>query len=200
MELRNLEPPPYEPFFHDSKSENTSKISIDTSRTVRTTSQSLSIFSSRRWYGNGWRFGAINCALSVIVVFFVNFIVTVWGMTRRNSGEEVIFEEECHKVSKLNSGLHLLINLLSTILLSASNYCMQCLSAPTRKETDRAHAKGVWLDIGIPSVRNLRYISKQRVAVWALLGLSSLPLHLVSGLIFFQASFSSQPLLAVATT
>ena len=28
-------------------------------------------------------------------------------------------------------------------------------SFPTRKEIDRAHAKGDWLDIGIPSVRNI---------------------------------------------
>lgn len=79
----------------------------------------------------------------------------------------------------MNSYLHFAINLLSTILLSSSNYCMQCLSAPTRKEVNTAHAKGVWLDIGIPSMRNLRYIDRRRVILWGLLGLSSLPLHLL---------------------
>lgn len=64
---------------------------------------------------------------------------------------------------------------------------MQCLSAPTRKEIDRAHARGVWLDIGIPSVRNLRYISKRRVLIWALLGLSSLPLHLFYNSMVFSS-------------
>ncbi|KAF1994291.1 hypothetical protein P154DRAFT_549157 [Amniculicola lignicola CBS 123094] len=129
-------------------------------------------------FGNGWRFGAINCLISVLIVFLINLIVTIWGTVRRTSSDEVVFEGECNKVSKINSGLHLLINLLSTVLLSASNYTMQCLSAPTRKDIDQAHAKGVWLDVGIPSVRNLRYISKCRMVTWLLLGLSSLPLHL----------------------
>lgn len=56
---------------------------------------------------------------------------------------------------------------------------MQCLSAPTRKEVDKAHAKGKWLDIGVPSVRNLTNIAKPRVGMWLGLGLTSLPLHLM---------------------
>lgn len=56
---------------------------------------------------------------------------------------------------------------------------MQCLSAPTRKEVDEAHAQGKWLDIGVPSVRNLTNIAKPRVAMWLGLGLTSLPLHLM---------------------
>jgi hypothetical protein len=73
----------------------------------------------------------------------------------------------------------LLINALSTILLSASNYTMQCLSAPTRSEVDDAHSTGKWLDIGVPSVRNLGRIARKRVILWWLLGASSLPLHLL---------------------
>lgn len=56
---------------------------------------------------------------------------------------------------------------------------MQCLSAPTRKEVDEAHAKGKWLDIGVPSVRNLTSIPKLRLGMWVGLGLTSLPLHLM---------------------
>lgn len=73
--------------------------------------------------------------------------------------------------------LHLAINVLSTVLLGASNYCMQCLSSPTRGDVDKAHSKGVWLDIGVPSVRNLRRISGRRFALWCLLAVSSIPLH-----------------------
>jgi hypothetical protein len=133
---------------------------------------------NRKIFRRGWRSGAINCAFSATIVFLFNLTVTAWG-TARKEGDEVIFADDCHKVNKLNTWLHLLVNVLSTILLSASNYCMQCLSAPTRAEVDKAHFKGLWLDIGVPSMRNLRFISKQRVIVWALLGLSSLPLHLL---------------------
>jgi glutaredoxin-related protein len=68
---------------------------------------------------------------------------------------------------------------LSTILLGASNYCMQCMSAPTRAEAEQAHAKFRWVDIGTPSIRNLGKIRGLRVVLWLLLGISSLPLHLL---------------------
>lgn len=85
---------------------------------------------------------------------------------------------------QIKTGLHLLINALSTILLNSSNYCMQCFSAPTRKELDKAHSKGKWLDTGVMSTRNLRHIATKRVVLWWLLGVSSLPLHLFKVLFF----------------
>lgn len=86
---------------------------------------------------------------------------------------------DCSLMKKMSMWLHLAINVLSTVLLSASNYCMQCLSSRTREEVDRAHANGMWLDIGVPSVRNLQHISWRRAITWWLLGLSSVPLHLL---------------------
>lgn len=56
---------------------------------------------------------------------------------------------------------------------------MQCLSSPERGEIDKAHCKGIWLDIGVPSVRNLRRISATRILLWWLLALSSIPLRLL---------------------
>ena len=56
---------------------------------------------------------------------------------------------------------------------------MQILSSPTRKEVDRAHSKKQWLDIGIPSTRNLRAISGKRILMWIALAFSSIPLHLM---------------------
>ena len=67
---------------------------------------------------------------------------------------------------------------------------MQCLSAPTRKEVDEAHAKGKWLDIGVPSVRNLTNIAKPRVGMWLGLALTSLPLHL--RLVDFQTQYPGE--------
>jgi len=72
-----------------------------------------------------------------------------------------------------------MINILSTLLLSASNYCMQCMSAPTRKEVDEAHAGRKWLDIGIQSLRNVSKIEKKRGVLYCLLAFSSIPLHLL---------------------
>ncbi len=96
-----------------------------------------------------------------------------------NEGKRVLYDGNCDTTKKVNIGIHVLINILSTILLGASNYCMQCMSAPTRAEVDRAHAKFRWVDIGIPSIRNLIRVRGLRVFLWLLLGLSSLPLHLL---------------------
>jgi hypothetical protein len=69
--------------------------------------------------------------------------------------------------------------------LSAGNYCMQCFSSPTREEINRAHREGIWLDIGVPGIRNLNTISLARVLLWSLLGLSGIPLHLLyNGVVF----------------
>jgi hypothetical protein len=137
----------------------------------------------RRLYDktNDWRFGVLTCAVSTFVVFLINLIVTIWAAARYGSddGLQILFEGNCDQAGKLNTALHLAINVLGTILLGSSNYCMQCLSAPTRKEVDKAHAKGRWLDIGILSTRNLWGISKKRVLMWWILGMSSLPLHLL---------------------
>ncbi|KAL8701122.1 MAG: hypothetical protein Q9201_005087 [Fulgogasparrea decipioides] len=54
---------------------------------------------------------------------------------------------------------------------------MQCLGSPIRKEVDAAHSKGEMLDIGIPSVQNIKAISQNRKTLWAVLVISALPLH-----------------------
>ncbi|KAF6793076.1 hypothetical protein CMUS01_16111 [Colletotrichum musicola] len=66
---------------------------------------------------------------------------------------------------------------------------MQCLVAPTRAEINNAHQRKKWLDIGIPSVRNILSIRWKKKLLWLLLSLSSLPLHLlVNSMIFASIS------------
>ena len=133
-----------------------------------------------------WRQSVLACTLATTVVFVLNLIVTLFLATnpqrKETPGRYTIYTGDCKTVSRLNSGLHLIINALSTILLSSSNYCMQCLSAPTRKEIDKAHQKQRRLDIGIMSFRNLRFIDMKRVSLWWILAISSFPLHLLYGI------------------
>jgi hypothetical protein len=126
----------------------------------------------------GWRSGALSFATFASVVFFANLVLTIWGSSY-GGGSGVLRDGDCEDIKRWNSGLHVVINMFSTILLGGSNYCMQCLSAPTRKEVDRAHAQGRKLDIGILSYRNLTRISRKRAFLWLLIGFSSLPLHLL---------------------
>ncbi|KAF3048725.1 hypothetical protein E8E11_009855 [Didymella keratinophila] len=55
------------------------------------------------------------------------------------------------------------------------------LAAATKQdELVQAHAIQLWLYIGIPSFRNLRFIVRDRAYVWLALFLSSVPLHLIN--------------------
>ncbi|KAH7392189.1 hypothetical protein DE146DRAFT_661877 [Phaeosphaeria sp. MPI-PUGE-AT-0046c] len=76
---------------------------------------------------------------------------------------------------------------------------MQCMTAPTRGEVDRAHAARRWLDIGVPSFRNLRRIGRDRLVLWLLLGLSSLPLHLLyNSVVYVSLSTNSYDMFVVS--
>lgn len=128
---------------------------------------------------DGWRSGALVFALCSTVVFVFNLILTIWSSAVQPENRGLLYQGNCDYAKELDTGLHVLINVLSTVLLSGSNYCMQCLSAPTRHEVDEAHAVNKWLDIGIPSLRNLKHVSRQNLVLWLLLALTSLPLHLL---------------------
>jgi hypothetical protein len=115
----------------------------------------------------------------VTAILVTNFALTLFGMISYPGphGIGTIYQGDCNTVKRLDLWLHLLINLLSTGLLMASNYCMQLQAAPTRADIDRAHARGQWLDIGVPSLRNFGKIGRWRKFTWLLLAFSSLPIH-----------------------
>ena len=121
------------------------------------------------------------CGVISVAVLIVNVTTTIVFRIKYeangNLGTRTIYRGNCDTAGKLGSYLHLAINVLSTILFGASNFCMQLLASPTRDEVDEAHKHHRWLDIGVPSVRNLKSISPRRRVLWVLLGLSSLPLH-----------------------
>ena len=129
---------------------------------------------------NGYHFGVMCCAWTSAMVLLINLTATIWGVKKFGitDGLGTFQTGDCGSTSRLGFWLHLIINALSTLLLGASNYSMQCLSSPTRSEIDRAHRKYIWLDIGTPSVRNLRSISWSRISLWWALAISSIPLHL----------------------
>jgi hypothetical protein len=140
-------------------------------------SQSL---RKKRYRFKSWKIGVTTAAAMTTTVLLVN-LLTVWASVKFGLEGDIgtAYGGACGTVSAWSFWLHILINGLSSILLSASNYTMQCVTAPTRRECDHAHARGDWLDVGIPSVRNLSRISWQRKIMWALLALSSTPIHLL---------------------
>ena len=141
----------------------------------------------------GYHFGVVCCAVIAALVLIINVILTIWAVSSSGvqNGLGTLHNGSCKRTATLTFWAHLAINVLSTLLLGASNYSMQCLSSPTRKEIDIAHGKGVWLDIGVPSVRNLRHLSMARVSLWWLLAISSIPLHLLYNSAVFSTSCSN---------
>lgn len=135
-----------------------------------------------------WVVGALGAASLASITFVINTVVLIWALKKFKfeHGVAKVFAGDCHQAESINTLIHLAVNALSTTLLSGSNYCMQILCAPTRKEIDEAHAKNRWLDIGVPSMRNLKTVAARKVVIWWLLGLSSIPLHLMYNSVFFS--------------
>ena len=133
-----------------------------------------------------WVLGVLLCAIAATIVMIINIILTITAVAVAYSRTKdqgfvsaTLYEGKCSTPKNWARGLHLLINILSTIMLAASNYCMQCLSSPSRQNIDDLHPKQEWLDIGIPSLKNLFFIGWRRRVLWMLLLVSSLPIHLM---------------------
>ena len=138
----------------------------------------------RKWtsrLASGSLQGVLWVTLLTTVITLINLVVTIVLMVLYpvDAGIGDALVGNCSEVAAWSRWLHIGINILSSGLLGASNYCMQRLCAPTRSEIDREHAKAGWLDIGVPSIRNFKKISRGRRVLWVLLGLSSVPLHLL---------------------
>jgi hypothetical protein len=136
----------------------------------------------RRQIRKSWRFGLFAGLYASLAVLASNTAFLLYGILTHGGvqdGIATIMQGNTKTMSYMSTALHVLINIMSTILLTSSNYAMQVLCAPTRDEINVAHEKGYWLEIGLMSFRNLSHINKKRALLWWLLALSSAPLHLL---------------------
>lgn len=176
----------YQSFPSDVELQSVEYEPLSKSFDVKDTPRAPAKFTSRisqKWYArfSGWRGGVIAATAIAAFVLLLNTIFAIVAATAWNpsNGIATAYIGDCNLAARWTTAIHLFINLLSSLLLGASNYCMQRLTAPTRKEIDHAHSQKKWLDIGMPSVRNLPFISKSRLTLWILLALGSIPLHFV---------------------
>ncbi|KAH0351248.1 hypothetical protein KCU83_g4597, partial [Aureobasidium melanogenum] len=142
----------------------------------------------RRQYRKGWRGGMLWDILATVVVLVSSLAITtlVSRQTETSPGIHVLYQGSCSTSKHINTGTHVVMNVLSTLLLGASNFCMTVLSSPTRKEVDYWHSRKVPMDIGINSVRDLFKVSITRRIPWLVLVCTSVPLHL-----FFNSAIYS---------
>ena len=137
---------------------------------------------ARKNWLSDWRLGlVVGCGASGLVLI-TNLSILLVATSRYGrfiNGLGTLAKGSPACMSGLSTAYHILINLLSTVLSTSSNYCMQVLCSPTRNEIDAAHCKVRWLNIGVLSPHNLRFIRGRRALLWWILGISSLPLHLL---------------------
>jgi len=132
----------------------------------------------------GWAAGVKLSAILTTCIFVLNLIITIYMLAKYGTGDSgngtvLIYSGQCKKTQQYSLWLHFAINAISTGLLAAGNYTMQVLISLTRAEVNKSHENNDWVEIGVPNLRNLRRISTDRVVLWWLLALSSVPLHLL---------------------
>ncbi|PWY89613.1 hypothetical protein BO94DRAFT_623599 [Aspergillus sclerotioniger CBS 115572] len=145
--------------------------------------------------GKEWIKGAVICTWITGLILAINAILAIVAMVlayrrKANRGQfqkAELYIGQCTRSSHWATGLHVVINVLSTILLGASSYVMQCLGAPSRTDIDRAHAKSQWLDVGTFSIRNLAVMDGRRKILWFVLFLSSTPIHMIYNSVIFSS-------------
>ena len=122
-----------------------------------------------------------NFAIITAAILGVNVGWLAWAQSNYGTegGHRIIQQGDCTSAKRTSVLLHLLINILSSILLAASTAFVQAYSSPSRAEVDAAHQRRQCLHIGTMSWRNLRGISQRKAAVCILLTLSSIPFHLL---------------------
>ncbi|KAI1735862.1 hypothetical protein F4680DRAFT_469712 [Xylaria scruposa] len=151
----------------------------------------------------GWRRTAIinvGLASACDLILLICLLISISQPAASFVQASIIFDGSCITSSTLNLFLHLLINVVSTAVLSSSNFFMQILNAPSRQEINRAHSWLQSLDIGIPSTKNLRHVSKFKSASWLIFLVTSLPIHLLFNSSVFETTYEgSQWYLTMAT-
>jgi hypothetical protein len=80
---------------------------------------------------DGFRGGLLRVSVLSWAVFIINLTATIYFSTSSNSRKQdsptsaSLFTGDCNKVKSLGQWAHLVINILSTALLGASNYGLQ---------------------------------------------------------------------------
>ncbi|KAK3378109.1 hypothetical protein B0H63DRAFT_236952 [Podospora didyma] len=159
--------------------------------------------SSNRWgqFTVGWRAGlALNVLLwfLILVAGFVCFILAI-SRVSLFAGRSVIFAGSCAMASSINWGLHAALSAFGVVLVAGANYVFQVLSSPTRNELDVAHEKRKWLDLGIPSLRNLRHVEGTRTMLAIIILLSAVFTQTVYNAVIFNTQAAPDFKLVLAT-
>lgn len=118
----------------------------------------------------------ISCGL-ILTICLLSFTLSRPGSTITEA--KILFQGKCSTSNSLDLFLQFTINIFSTCVLASSNFFMQIVSSPTRKEIDHAHRSLHSLEIGVSSFKNLGALSWFKILAWAGLFLTSVPIHIL---------------------
>ncbi|KAI0906787.1 hypothetical protein F4823DRAFT_626801 [Ustulina deusta] len=130
----------------------------------------------------GWKKGAkVNCTILVVVSLIMIGLSSI-ALTNGFQTALFFYSGNCSggNITTINLGLHLLINVVSTLVV---------LNSPSREEIDKFHSKGSWLDVGVSSIHNTFRLSKFKSSSWSVLVLSSVPIHLLFNSAVFRTDY-----------
>ena len=122
--------------------------------------------------------------------FSLHFGFVIWGhffnqenaSYWENNGFRILAAAlDCTSLSRLQTGLSLMFNVIAAVLPIFSGNTLLALTSPIRKQLDKCHASGQYMDIGTHSFRNIRrsFIPWKQKIVWGLLALLALPFHVL---------------------
>lgn len=110
----------------DSPRQDTTPMMLDKDESGQTEPETTKRTSRLRQWCAGWKFtvALASSASMFVLAFSLGFIL--WAVQRHQlqSNRGTLHEGACDRVKVISIVLHLVINILSTILLGASNYCM----------------------------------------------------------------------------
>ncbi|EEP78515.1 predicted protein [Uncinocarpus reesii 1704] len=143
------------------------------------------------WHQKGWRRTAVINTICIFIFTVLTISLLAWSSSRSGSvnASLILYRGNCATSKNINLWLHLVLNVFSTGVLASSNFFMQVLSSPSRSEVNAAHKDDTPLEIGVPSLRNLFYISYYKKVLWALFLISSVPIHLFFNSVIFATDY-----------
>jgi hypothetical protein len=118
-------------------------------------------------------------ATAIILLFNIIWLIVARVKYGLNGEAGTVSRGSCGQSTTLNSNLHLVINILSTIILVASTTFMVIAYSPSRSEINVAHKQRRCLSVGSLGFRNLKSISWKKKIIYLVLMLTSSPFHLL---------------------
>ncbi|TPX18423.1 uncharacterized protein E0L32_011664 [Thyridium curvatum] len=154
-----------------------------------------------RRFAHGWRGGVALNAILGFLVLLVGIICLVLAVvqTRAFAGETKVMTGSCASVDGLNRGLHVIISVLVLVVVAGASYVFQVLTSPTRPELAAAHERKRWLDVGIPSLRNLGAISTVRSILALTVVAAAVATQVIYNSVIFTTKVGADPRLVFVT-